>query len=413
MIDAKTRDERTTETRGAASGGGASQVACRGAAALVHRLPHLVLAVVAVAGWPAAAWGQVEEGWQVIHLTEGTGYTDVNPRINDRGDIVFKRWWNPQQGQNDDAIMLYKREGVFVTVTDDDATSDVNPLITDDRTVYWTRRSDSSFDFMRWREGEGEQLMWEGPRSEAPILHDVNESSELVLRRRAGDHYQVYRFAEGEMNQISQNALDNHAPRINESGQIVWTRYNFNVNPWRSHVLLWDGTETRVLSGDNLQAQSPHINDKGHAVWASSQMGVELWVDGVTQTIAEDGLTPAIDRNDRVAFGWYGIWLWDNGVLRLIFEAPEAYSPSVNYRGELVFAAGVNFLDYDLYLYTKDAFVSDLDFDGDVDLRDYSVIQSCVTNEPTGDCALADFDRDVDVDVDDFRLWAVHLAGPE
>jgi hypothetical protein len=371
-----------------------------------------MLAVVAVAGWAAAAWGQVEEGWQVVHLTEGTGYTDVDPRINDRGDIVFKRWWNPQQGQNDDAIMLYKREGVFVTVADDDTTSDVFPQITNDRTVYWTRRGDTSFYFMRWREGECDRPIWEGPSAEGPILFDANEGHELVLRKRTQQNYQVFRLADGKMVQLSQNALDNHSPRINESGHVVWTRYN-NENPWRSHALLWDGLETHVLSGDGRQVQYPHINDLDHAVWASPQGGVELWRNGETIRIAEEGRKPVIDPSGRVFFTWYGLWLWRDGEVLQIHEVPEANDPAVNPRGEVVFSGGISFLDYDLYLYTKESFVSDLDFDGDVDLRDYSLVQSCIAEDPSVDCAVADFDRDEDVDTDDFRLWAAHLEGPE
>ena len=57
-----------------------------------------------------------------------------------------------------------------------------------------------------------------------------------------------------------------------------------------------------------------------------------------------------------------------------------------------------------------------LGFDGDIDLRDFSVSQRCLTGpgdfDRLCDCRFLDIDHDRDVDLDDLTLFTTAMTGP-
>ena len=58
---------------------------------------------------------------------------------------------------------------------------------------------------------------------------------------------------------------------------------------------------------------------------------------------------------------------------------------SINNRGEIAFRYGsVADLQMSIALFTKPSFVADVDFDGDVDLQDFALVQGCFGTDGAG-----------------------------
>jgi hypothetical protein len=184
--------------------------------------------------------------------------------------------------------------------------------------------------------------------------------------------------------------------------------------------MMYRNGETIQLTQGRKQINFAGINDLGQVVWVSPGGGLEKWDDGVTRTLLPDGYNAQINNREFVSVSrWNGeercMWLLRDGRWRQLTDGPQdAGNGAINTRGEIVWQYGE--VPYGIQLLTRStAFEGDLDLDGDVDLRDFSVLQSCFDrNAPIGlDCSEADMDEDGDIDLDDHAQWAELLQGPQ
>ena len=110
-----------------------------------------------------------------------------------------------------------------------------------------------------------------------------------------------------------------------------------------------------------------------------------------------------------------GLWVIRDGKLLQITDGAFGGTVcQINNRGEVAWESA-NFPSYNIALLTKPEFVADLDFDADVDLRDFAIVQGCLGSEGVGgdECRWADLDHDDDVDKEDYARWVQWLGGPE
>lgn len=382
---------------------------------------------VLVVGWTigsaAQAAGQVDipPGWEIRTIVEAVeGRYCGRPDINDRGDLVFD--CRDQGDWSSSEIYLYSR-GQLTQITRDDL-SDALPKINNRQEIVWTREldGDGDWDVVLLRDGEL-HVVAEEPYFE--IGPDINDAGHIVWEGDldgGSNDSKIFYFDGESTRQISFNNLANNLVRINQSSQIIWTRYNFNDAPWHSDIMLYRDGETIQLTQGRKQVQSPAINDLGQVVWTSPQGGLEKWDDGVTVTLLSEGRSADINNREMVSVSqsdpvgrYYTMWILRGGRWWQLTGGPgDTVNGAINNRGEIVWQHGE--YPYGIQSFTRSSgFEGDLDLDGDVDLHDFTVLQSCFgPDRPLGlDCIDADFDEDDDVDINDYSEWATLLRGPE
>jgi hypothetical protein len=364
---------------------------------------------------------EIPPGWEIRTIVEAVkGRHCGRPDINDRGDLVFdcrdRGDWSSSE------VYLYSH-GELTQITHDDL-SDALPKINNRQEIVWAREldGDGDLDIVLLRDGRLEVVSAE-PYSE--ISADVNDAGHVVwdadLDGLPNDS-KIFYFDGESTRQISDNALSNQGPRINQSSQIIWTRYNFNDPPWHSDVMLHRNGETLQLTQGRKQINFVGINDVGQVVWVSPQGGLEKWDDGVTVTLLPDGDNAQINNRGVISVDqwnaagrYYEMWLLLEERWWVLTDGPEdAVNGAINTRGEIVWQYGE--FPYGIQLFTRSSgFEGDLDLDGDVDLQDFAVLESCFdVQSPQGiECSDADLDKDEDIDLDDYRAWVMMLEGPQ
>lgn len=383
---------------------------------------------VSAAAWALAlasgAAGQVEipPGWEIRTIVEAVeGRYCGWPDINDRGDAVFH--CGDLADSRTMEVYLYSH-GELIQISDDEL-RDALPKINNNREIVWQREldGDGDWDIVLRRDGEMHIISDEPYYEAAP---DINAVGDIVWDADldGGSNNRVVFYFDGNTTrQISFNNFANNLARINQSSQIIWTRYNFGGAPWYSDVMLYDDGETVQLTQGRKQVQSPAINDLGQVVWTSPQGGLEKWDDGVTVTLLPDGRIADINNRGMVSVTqsdpvdrYYTMWLMRDARWWQLTDGPgDAVNGAINNRGEIVWQYGENG-DYGVALFTRtEGFPGDLNLDGDVDLRDFSVLQSCYGRDgPIGlECSAGDMDQDDDIDIDDYSRWVEALQGPE
>ena len=363
------------------------------------------------------AAGQIPEGWEIVEITDDSAFDDGPPDINDRGQIVFDRWRYPDLAQTE--IMLYDR-GELIQITDDDI-RDVYPAINNHGEIVWGRdvHEDGNKCIVRWRDGVLD-IVSDEPYNQGGA--DINDAGQMVWY--AGPSAEWYRceifFYDGDsISRITNDSVMDQTGRINEHGQFVWGRQN----GFFDDVAFYANGAITILSDADADIAYPYLNNVGQVVWASWQRGVELWDDGVTVQIAASGGAPQINDHGDICFGAYdgsapylrGMWLLRDGVLLQITDGLRGGSfAAINQRGEIAFRTSA-YPSGNIALFTKPNFAADADLDGDVDLADFAIVQSCFgAHTALGThCACPDIDNDADVDLDDFARWRPLMTGPE
>jgi hypothetical protein len=371
----------------------------------------------------SGAAGQVEipPGWEIRTIVEAVeGRYCGWPDINDRGDAVFD--CGDLEDQSTREIYLYAR-GELTQITHDDL-KDGFPKINNKREIVWAREldGDGDFDIVLLRDGEMEVVAAE-PHYE--IGADINDAGHIVWEADldGGGNNRVVLYFDGDSTrQISFNSLANNLARINQSSEIIWTRYNFGGAPWYSDVMMYQDGETLQLTQGRKQINFAGINDLGQVVWVSPQGGLERWNNGVTVTLLPDGDNAQINNRGFISVSrwnpggrYSSMWLLrDGGWLQLTDGPEDAINGAINARAEIVWQHGER--GFGIELFTRSSgFAGDLDLDGDVDLRDFAVLASCLGgDQPLNlDCREADMDQNEQVDIDDYAQWVMLLQGPE
>jgi hypothetical protein len=188
-------------------------------------------------------------------------------------------------------------------------------------------------------------------------------------------------------------------------------------------MLYADGLTT-YLTADQFQPVSPWINNTRQVVW--QVLGtVELWEDGVTTVVTDDGANPVINDAGDIFFLRYHFdidvvqpWVVRNGTFYRFVEDMRDHSiGDMNDDGEIAWywkpgpyidPRGISFL--------RRIRTGDADFDGDVDHTDFAALRACMTGpvdtDRLCDCRFLDIDHDRDVDLADLAIFQDAYTGP-
>lgn len=258
---------------------------------------------------------RIPPGFEIVQLTDDPSVYDYRPKINNRGQIVFTRWYVPGDHRTKE-ILLYDR-GRITRLTND-YVGDALPDINDDGTIVWTRSigppgsgGEPTSEIVVWRDGQLTRLtdntLPDGSAS-------INNLGQVVWKQMTGTTcglttdiwmYDGQRIFPITTNSVAERVA-HQGPEINDPGQIVWTRYNFCPSPyWESDILMYDNGVTTRLTSNQVAPSLPDINNAGLVAWfhrPPTGNSIELWQSGVTTLLTDWGANPQLNNLGDVAF---------------------------------------------------------------------------------------------------------------
>lgn len=325
-------------------------------------LVELTLSVVLAVG--AAA--QVPSKYEIIQLTDNPYYEPV-PRINNSGQCVFMVWLDPSDRLTEE-IFLYD-DGELIQLTND-YVQDVCPAINDDGTIVWCRglgpinpaTGEPTLEIVVYQDGQLTQLTQNDSQDTSPAINNLGH---IVWDRQmgqiCGNHVamDVFFYDGQQIHQITTDGIPeeiaNQAADINDDDVIVWTRYNFCVDPWESKIMAYthaDETTTQISPATTLSPRAVTINNRSQVAWqfkvGPGEYGIQLWEDDVTTLFTNWGGGPRLnDHGDITFYRWYENestyqqWLYRSGsFFQLSNDWFWNVDGDINNAGEVVWQSG-------------------------------------------------------------------------
>ena len=318
---------------------------------------------VGLSVWLALEAGaQIPPGYEVVQIASEP-YAEFGARINNRGQIVYVGWLD-RSTRSSEEIFLYDN-GTTIRLTNDNV-QDVSPDINDDGTIVWARgigpidpiTGEPSQEIVIYRNGVLTRLTDNGV-SDSRV--SINNRGELVWRRYmgppggCGPFMDIYHYDGQRIRAITTNGipeqLANQSARFNEHGQIVWTQYDFCVNPWVSDIMLYDNGVTTQLTSTEIAPASPDIDNLGRVAWFDRDTpfhSIKFWDNGVTTLLTNWGTGPSVNDLGQVAFHrWHDLtgnwqqWLYRDGTFWQLSNDPFwNFDGEINQMGEVVWEYG-------------------------------------------------------------------------
>ncbi len=373
---------------------------------------------------------EIPEGFEVVEVFRSNRLTTF-PDINECGEIVF----DSQMGrdQKDREIFLYDNEALRRITNNNvrDRLARLNNL----GEIVWNRTIVEPDDdqVVLWRLGE-EIILDSSTRKPELLLGEatIGDDGWVVWGRgqRAGFGCEgdlLLWDGETERKLTQRDRFWEHSPEINAVGDIVWQSMDVCANPWTAEIRLFSNGQTNTLPSSFVQVQLPALNDIGQVAW-TGDWSVELWEGGLTSVLTDNGRGPKLNNQGDVLFyrwhddiGQAQIWLYrpePNHFYRLVDEWQANHSMGdLNEWSEAAWAwtFGPEGREFGI-MQLRRTRTGESDFDGTIDLADYTAFADCMTGpvrtDHLCDCRFLDIDYDGDVDLGDFARFQNAYQGP-
>ena len=299
---------------------------------------------------------RIPTGFEIVQLTDDPSVYDFRPKINNRGQIVFTRWYVPGNHSTQE-VFLYDR-GRLIRLTDNNV-SDAFPDINDGGTVVWIRSIGPpnpggvpTTEIMVWRDGQLTRLTDNTLSESSPSINNLGQIVwSLDTGTACGLTSDIWMYDGQRIFPITTDSvaerLSHQTVRLNDFGQIVWTRFNFCPYPWESEILMFDNGVTTTLTKAQFEAAAPDINNAGLVAWfhrPATGHAIELWQSGVTTLLTDWGTGPRLnDVGDVAFFRWHDNtgnwqqWLYRDGRYWQLSDDPFWNAGGdINEHGEVV-----------------------------------------------------------------------------
>ncbi|MCH7522061.1 MAG: hypothetical protein IIB42_10240 [Candidatus Marinimicrobia bacterium] len=263
-----------------------------------------------------------------------------------------------------------------------------------------------------------------------PSINSFGHMSWQVFRsHNCGSQNDIMYFDGESVERIFRSELTDHVPVINDDDWITWGHSDQCVNPWAGEILLYREGPPSVLPSDASQVQLPSINNLGQIAWGTNEVGVELWQDGQTKVLTDEGRNTKLNYLGDIYFlrfdGPSGT-LWDGYLYRVSDGEPTIHrltedkiwntDGDINDHVEVVWRWRVSPQDqHGGIRCMRRIRTGDAEFAGDIDLVDHAALAACMTGpgrvDRLCDCRFLDIDHDGDVDLGDFALFQQAFTG--
>lgn len=128
-------------------------------------------------------------------------------------------------------------------------------------------------------------------------LPRINNSGSLVWQAKVGDHYQILYItaAEETPRQLTDNAINNTDPQINDHDEIVW----MGGDKKHSDIYLYAKGVVTQLTANSLMNQHPKLNNNGEVVWIAGVADSEGKVENYETFHYADGVVTQVTNNNK------------------------------------------------------------------------------------------------------------------
>ncbi len=195
-------------------------------------------------------------------------------------------------------------------------------------------------------------------------LPTINNCGELAFSLQLEDNdpnqgsFEIFRYDNGSLVRLTDNEFRDRSPKINDRGEIVWTR--MTTLPNEDQIILWQNGEESIVGavGPGLMTVEPAINNLGWAAWGEGlERGctgdIMLWDGHSTRRISELNerwdISPELNNIGDMAWSRMNVcenpWsakirLWSEGERRTLPTSfRQLQVPSINDRGQVAWTA--------------------------------------------------------------------------
>ncbi|MCC7293839.1 MAG: hypothetical protein IT449_17410 [Phycisphaerales bacterium] len=324
---------------------------------------------VACGGFLHPSQAEPPKGYQEVRVTDDPATFERNPKINNRGQIVFSSR-NPGDGSARNYEIFLYDNGQLIQITND-RKADAAPDINDDGTIVWSRYIGPEDEF-----GPTPEIMVRTPEGRITRLTD-NDYADVGPRINNPGHIAWYRYVGyGCLGVVMQmdlmfhdgtdtvrltfdgengDGIANQLGDINDYDEIAFTKYYFCViGWWDSDIILYrQGRFSQLDPEYSFEPQAPTINNDGVVIWMNNfnedgRHGLQMWDHGRVSDLTNWGAVPVINaRGDIVFHRWYDaeqtyeVWRYRNGrISTLTSDQGYNYVPDMNDSADVVFQCG-------------------------------------------------------------------------
>jgi len=363
----------------------------------------------------ARAEVRIPPGFEIVQVTNDP-IDDRHVQMNNCGEIVYTKY------RADATSTIYLYDNARTTALPEAGARNYYPDINDDQVIVWSADATlyGPLAIVRYANGVCTHVT-------SPLVDDrsprINNLGHITWYRWFGDgcensHAEVFFYDGAGVSQVSTNGFSNSMACLNDSDMLVWTKYNFCLEPWESATLVRrDGlTTTAPDQQEPPEPQIPGINNLGQVVWGGPS-GIELWtwLAGTSTIITPWGRNPDINNHGDIFFlRWHDdsetwqVWCCVDGMFYQLSDDPFWNTDGdINDAGEIAWRLSPpSGRDVRMLRRIRNG---DTDFDLDVDVGDYAPWPDCLTGpvetDRLCDCRFLDMQHDRDVDLADFALF--------
>ena len=319
---------------------------------------------------------------EIIKLTDNS-YDDVDPMINNKGEIV----WTGKISDNYSDI-FYSDGTETRSLTDNGDYSnripyhdpnkyDHKPQINNNGVIVWI--SSGNVTGVTRYDGSKKKIIANNIVGGHPI--QINDMGQMVWTGRDpvgsqtteegpdGDSVELFYYDGVSVSQITDNYCNDYTPKINDKGEVTWfvsTNREDGCPSEDWEVFKFDGTDISQVTNDFARDYEVTINNDGIAFVSveTDGLGNLIQTDGVSSyTISTD--RPSAQRSIYSGKASYAInnhgnmaWFADNGYfyngidVEVISEGPRTiHTINLNENGIIVWSERVDGEDYEIMIY--------------------------------------------------------------
>lgn len=375
----------------------------------------------------ARAQANPPEGFEIVDLVHADWFAGF-PAINNCGLVAF----DLQLGRAYESKEMFLYDNGSLTRLTFDDVSDRVPRMNDAGVMVWLRRNNpDDTELVLYRDGQ--MTIFDRHRRGLSGL-DINNLDQIVWDRYRKSECALATdllFWNGEnvLRITGPDDMQDSDPHLTDDGWIAWWRENNCNNPWTAIIRVYADGQIFDLPTEVTQNQSPTVNNLYQVAWAAAGVGIELWQDGRTVILARDGQF-SVPRFNHLGDLYYAHAdperrVWQPWLYRVSGGTPtfhrlrdDAFSASrgdVNEWGEVAWRSSLPENIAGKISLMRRIRTGDAQFDGRVDLADFSKLARCITGPHRSDglceCRFLDLDHDGDVDLMDFARFQNGFEG--
>ena len=176
----------------------------------------------------------------------------------------------------------------------------------------------------------------------------LNDANQIVWEGWDGHDYEIFKYDNGTVYQLTDNNYNDLEPRNNSQGQIVWSGYNGQDYD----IYLYNEGAVRQLSSNAGDDLYPRINNLGQVSWegrdADGNSAIYVAVPTATRRTFQQltsntvkDRSPDLNADGIVVWkGWdgtdYEIYYYDGAVHQITDNTTDDSDPRINLGGDIV-----------------------------------------------------------------------------